>query len=149
MRLVLRLPTKTRDGSIIPAVVGVAGDAEALLEKEICPHLREDCGVRNVSMSPAPKTGVGMRKIRFSSCCIWLKFGCARLQVPPSERPANGKERVRQDRAILLEEERNFIQCTVGCGCFPLRIRTDVWILIHPWAGATDGRLRVTAVATV
>src|ERR1700722_1471275 len=39
------------------------------------------------SIKPAPKTGVGMRKMMSSAACAALKFGWARLQLPASGRP--------------------------------------------------------------
>ena len=40
------------------------------------------------SIKPAPKIGVGMRKIRFPSFSIWAKSGCAMVQPEASLRPA-------------------------------------------------------------
>src|SRR5580692_3252325 len=39
------------------------------------------------STSPAPKTGVGMRKMMLLAACAALKLGCGKLQAPASERP--------------------------------------------------------------
>src|SRR5579872_775619 len=39
------------------------------------------------SIWPAPKTGVGMRKMRLLAACAALKLGCCRLQAPASARP--------------------------------------------------------------
>src|SRR5580704_10746629 len=39
------------------------------------------------SISPAPKTGVGIRKMMLSAALAPSKFGCVRLQAPASERP--------------------------------------------------------------
>src|SRR5580704_1602831 len=39
------------------------------------------------SINPAPKVGVGMRKIMSFACSAALKLGCCRLQLPASERP--------------------------------------------------------------
>src|SRR5262249_47808605 len=39
------------------------------------------------SISPAPKVGVGMRKMMLLVCRAKAKLGCRRLQVPASERP--------------------------------------------------------------
>src|ERR1700691_1306462 len=39
------------------------------------------------STKPAPKTGVGIRKMILPSSCAVAKLGCVRLQLPASERP--------------------------------------------------------------
>src|ERR1700722_16825863 len=39
------------------------------------------------SIRPAPKVGVGIRKIMSFACCAAAKLGCGRLQLPASERP--------------------------------------------------------------
>src|ERR1700678_716722 len=39
------------------------------------------------STKPAPKVGVGIRKITSFSCWAVAKLGCERLQLPASERP--------------------------------------------------------------
>src|ERR1700722_8077361 len=39
------------------------------------------------SIRPAPKVGVGTRKMMLLSCPAMLKLGGGRLQVPASERP--------------------------------------------------------------
>src|SRR5258708_7609851 len=39
------------------------------------------------SIRPAPKTGVGMRKMMLFVFCACAKLGCGRLQLPASERP--------------------------------------------------------------
>src|SRR5580704_14309025 len=39
------------------------------------------------SIRPAPKTGVGIRKIMLLAACAAAKLGCGRLQLPASERP--------------------------------------------------------------
>src|SRR5579884_3058694 len=40
-----------------------------------------------VSIKPAPKVGVGMRKMMLPVATACAKLGCARLQVPASVRP--------------------------------------------------------------
>src|ERR1700722_19305094 len=39
------------------------------------------------SIRPAPKVGVGIRKIMSFACCAAAKLGCGRLQLPASVRP--------------------------------------------------------------
>src|SRR5882762_3309201 len=39
------------------------------------------------SIKPAPKTGVGMRKMMLFAACAALKLGCGKLHEPTSERP--------------------------------------------------------------
>src|SRR5439155_18922565 len=39
------------------------------------------------SIRPAPKTGVGMRKMMLLVACAWAKLGWVRLQAPASVRP--------------------------------------------------------------
>src|SRR5580698_7306248 len=39
------------------------------------------------SINPAPKVGVGMRKMMLLTCSAALKLGCGRLQLPASLRP--------------------------------------------------------------
>src|SRR5882672_101933 len=43
------------------------------------------------SIKPAPKVGVGMRKMMLFVCPAVLKLGCTRLQGPASERPVTVK----------------------------------------------------------
>src|SRR6266436_4976687 len=40
-----------------------------------------------LAMSPAPKTGVGMRKMRLFAAAAAAKLGCVRLQAPASGWP--------------------------------------------------------------
>src|SRR5579859_798826 len=40
-----------------------------------------------LAISPAPKTGVGMRKMMLPAAFAALKLGCCRLHVPASARP--------------------------------------------------------------
>src|SRR5260221_477569 len=40
-----------------------------------------------LAISPAPKTGVGMRKMRLPAAFAALKLGCVRLHTPASARP--------------------------------------------------------------
>src|SRR5579862_8564224 len=39
------------------------------------------------SIRPAPKVGVGIRKMMLFACCAAAKLGCGKLQLPASGRP--------------------------------------------------------------
>ncbi len=58
-RFVLRLPAEARDGAVVAAVVGMAGDAELLLESGISSHVGEDGGIGNIFDQAGAESGSG------------------------------------------------------------------------------------------
>src|SRR5580704_4900066 len=57
------------------------------------------------SIRPAPKTGVGMRKIMLLAACAAAKLGCGRLQAPASERPLTVKRSSTPPLGLLVLAE--------------------------------------------
>ena len=47
-RFILRLPTKTRDGSVVAAGIRVAGNSQMLFERRVRLHVRKDRGIGDV-----------------------------------------------------------------------------------------------------
>ena len=89
-RFILRLPAETADGAIVAVVVESAGNAKTVVD-DWPPAFFNKVESSRFSIRPAPKTGVGMRKIMLLASCAALKLGCGRtvllLQLPASERP--------------------------------------------------------------
>ena len=168
-RFVLRLPAKARDGAVIAASVGKAGDAQSGFLRGVRRLIRQNRRIVYAPMRPAPKTGVGIRKPRCpiappprSSAARWthrptslrpvtLKRSC----TPPSGRllfklPFGLRTNCRRICALVLrgDERRNSVvrsACIVVNRC--LRILAHVRIRGHR-RRARHRRLRVTFAAS-
>src|SRR3984885_8068750 len=115
-------------------------------------------------MRPAPKVGVGMRKIMSPACSASEKLGCGRTQLPASLRSADREQVFHSavgitgiDGAVRIEEERKacFPSWAIGGDEIRSRVFRGDWatgkreLRVGRSACPANCGLRVTGTATI